>query len=75
MYLFIVPMKTIHKLRANNSWNASIINKARSKQDILMGYDWDGIKTRRMRRLKYGLSLFLFTMSISAPTAFLLHLR
>ncbi|MBB3285982.1 MULTISPECIES: hypothetical protein [Rhizobium] len=40
-----------------------------------MGYDWSGIKTRRMRRLKYGLSLFLFTMSIAAPIMFLLHLR
>ncbi|RKD66954.1 hypothetical protein BJ928_106486 [Rhizobium sp. WW_1] len=40
-----------------------------------MGYDWDGIKTRRMRRLKYGLSFLLFTMSVTAPTMFLLHLR
>ncbi|SCB42806.1 hypothetical protein GA0061103_6140 [Rhizobium multihospitium] len=40
-----------------------------------MNYDWDGTKTRRIRRLKYGLSLFLFTMSVTAPTAFLLHLR
>ncbi|TWB61717.1 hypothetical protein FBZ98_1011062 [Rhizobium sp. ERR 922] len=40
-----------------------------------MSYDWEGVKTRRMRRLKYGLSLFLFTMSLAAPTAFLLHLR
>ncbi len=40
-----------------------------------MSYDWEGVKTRRMRRLKYGLSLFLFTMSVTAPTAFLLHLH
>ncbi len=40
-----------------------------------MGYDWDGVKTRRMRKLKYGISFFLLTMSLTAPTIFLLHFR
>ncbi|MBB6485059.1 hypothetical protein GGD46_002339 [Rhizobium lusitanum] len=38
-----------------------------------MGYDWDGAKTRRIQKLKYGISLFLFTISLAAPTIFFLH--
>ncbi|SCB46372.1 hypothetical protein GA0061102_105247 [Rhizobium miluonense] len=40
-----------------------------------MGYDWDGSKTRRIRKLKYGISLLLFAIFLAAPTMFLLHLR
>ncbi len=40
-----------------------------------MKYDWDGNRTRRIQKLKYGISLFLFTISLAAPTIFLLHLR
>lgn len=40
-----------------------------------MEYDWDGIKTRRMKTVKYGISLFLVTISLAAPTMFLLHFR
>jgi len=45
------------------------------KGDILMGYDWDGVKSRRMRALKLGISLFIFAMTLAVPTMFFLHFR
>ena len=40
-----------------------------------MDYDWDGVKTRRMRMVKLGISLFIFAMTLAGPTMFLLHFR
>ncbi|AVA23587.1 hypothetical protein NXC24_CH03977 [Rhizobium sp. NXC24] len=45
------------------------------KGDIAMDYDWDGVKTRRMKILKLGISLFIFAMTLVGPTMFLLHFR
>ncbi|MFS8113408.1 hypothetical protein QD460_16920 [Rhizobium jaguaris] len=40
-----------------------------------MGYDWDGVKSRRMRALKLGISLFIFAVTLVGPTMFFLHFR
>jgi hypothetical protein len=39
-----------------------------------MNYDWDGVKTRRIRALKIGISLFVLGITLLSPKLFMLHL-
>jgi hypothetical protein len=37
-----------------------------------MNYDWDGVKTRRIKALKIGVSLLLAGITLVAPKLFML---